>query len=161
MDNEKISKISTFVITLIDPCDQPTSILIPTLTDQVYQLGNTNAPSYVIPDIVIDPSYCPFELMYDITLLEDSLPNSAITRNDQTFYFEYSTDTAPLNQIQTVTITASSSSIYDTNQVAKTVTESFDLTFELTCGDGDLINLTAKAQIDPASDEYTGNLLEF
>ena len=98
---------------MIDPCDPPTSITGPPLEDQLYILGDTNAPSYTHPDYNIEPSYCNIVYSYDITKLENAVPDSAITRVDKTFDFEYLTDRAPLGQFQDVTVTFSSSTIYD------------------------------------------------
>lgn len=89
---------STFIVELLDPCNPPNSIEPAQLIDQTLVLGATDTPSYQHDDFVVDPAFCPVEYSYDISLLTNAIPNSAITRVDKRFFFEYLNGIEPLGQ---------------------------------------------------------------
>ena len=120
----RVSESSTYIITLLDACDPPEKIEVPDpLENQVYILGDTEAPPYTHPDFKAVPDFCGLEYSYTITKLENASPDSAITRNGKTFSFEYLTDLEPLNQEQIVTVTAKSKTLYDQNQEPAEISE--------------------------------------
>ena len=76
--------------------------------------------------------------------------------------FLYDTDLSPLDKTQTVTITATSNSIYGATEADKVVeSNSFDLTFLNPCIDADFVALTVTDQTDPRSDTYTSTDITF
>ena len=130
----------------MDPCDPPDQLEKAILENQTYILGKTDAEPYVHPEFPIFPSYCPIKYTYSITELLNSTPNSAISRDGKSFSFEYLTDTEPLGQVQTVSITATSNSIYDTLINSPLVeSEDFELSFDVDCEDGRFISLTSES----------------
>ena len=105
---------ATFVISLVDPCDPPVSITSQGLTNQVYTITDTNATPYTHPVFISDPVYCEIDNTYSETKL--SAGDSAISTLGSTTEFFYDKDLAPLGQTQTVTVTATSNSIYGRTQ---------------------------------------------
>ena len=55
-----------FIITIIDPCDEPVSVTASTLTDQEYTI-TANAATYTVPVYTADPSWCAITYTYTIT----------------------------------------------------------------------------------------------
>ena len=84
------------VFTLVDPCDPPTSVTGEDFTNQSYTLTDEER-SYTHPAFTIEPTFCPFEYTFTVTLLTGD--DSAITQDttDETkFLFHYEKDLAPL-----------------------------------------------------------------
>ena len=102
------------MISLIDPCDPPLSISSQGLTNQVYTITNANATPYAHPVFISDPVYCEIDYTYSETKL--SAGDSAISTLGGTTEFFYDKDLAPLGQTQTVTVTATSNSVYGITQ---------------------------------------------
>lgn len=94
----------------------------------------------------------------------DGQDASAITdpsgaQADRTFSFFYDQDVAPVAptaQTQTVTVTATSGSLYSPTQPRETSTATFVLSFVNPCIDPNLTTITPKTQTDPSSDDYSG-----
>jgi hypothetical protein len=133
---------STFTFTLVDPCDPPTSITAAVLTDQVYTITDEGA-KYTHPDFVISPEYCPFMYSYAISEITNVAGESAITRADKTFLFSYSQSLLPVGNSQTVTVTATSSSIYSAAPSVLVDSSSFDLTILNPCIDPAFVTIEA------------------
>jgi len=95
-DEAVLTKQFTFTVTLVDPCDPPTSVQVVALTDQVYTITDTNVAPYLHPDFVISPAYCPLAYTYDLGAISSVSVPSAVTRVDKTFSFSYSQDLQPL-----------------------------------------------------------------
>ena len=86
--------VATFVISLVDPCDPPDSIVSPGLTNQVYTITDANASPYMHPEFISDPVYCPIDYTYSETEL--SAGDSAISTLARTTEFFYGKDLEPL-----------------------------------------------------------------
>ena len=96
-------------------------------------------------------------MTYEYTITElDSVPSTAITQNGKEFSFFYDTELVDLTQKQTVTITATSSSVYGDENEAKVATTSFDLTFRDACLYDSLITLTPTGQTVQLVNNYDG-----
>ena len=93
-------------------------------------------------DFVVEPDYCP--LTYVITADTLDAGTTAITINaDSTLVSVYwDADDSPLDQQQEVTVTATSTSKYNTVNSAITFEDKFDVTFQSPCDNEDLITLT-------------------
>lgn len=107
--------------------------------------------SYTLPVTTIDPAFCVIDFTYTVPDLANG--NSAITRTEQVFDFFYNTDLSPVTptpQTLTVTVLATSDSLYTKANAASTVTKSFDLTFSNPC-----IDLTYVKLDPPAFSEQT------
>jgi hypothetical protein len=76
-----LTKQFTFTVTLVDPCDPPTSLTLVSLTDQEYTITET-AKTYTQPDWTIAPSYCPFTYEYTIADITNVAGATAISRTD-------------------------------------------------------------------------------
>ena len=61
--NVELSQV--FTITILDPCDQPTSIIGPSLVDQEYTLTD-NAVSYQIEPFITEPTWCAVTYRFEI-----------------------------------------------------------------------------------------------
>ena len=103
---------------MVDPCDPPNSITSQGLVNPTqYTITDATALPYTHLSFISDPVYCLIDYTYEITEFENSnaVQDSAITQDvdDPTkFSFFYDTDLSPLEETQTVTITATSNSIY-------------------------------------------------
>jgi len=93
-----LTKQFTLTVTLVDPCDPPTSVTAAALTDQVYTITDTNATPYTHSDYTADPSYCPLVYSYSIGDITSVSVPSAVTRVDKTFSFGYSQDLQPIGE---------------------------------------------------------------
>jgi len=49
-----------------DPCDPPTSIDVPSFTDQNYSISDPNKAAYTHPDFMTSPSFCMVSYSYDL-----------------------------------------------------------------------------------------------
>ena len=108
----------------------------------------------------MDPVYCDFTLEYSITPLTSVNAGSAttaITQSDKTFDFEYTDELPDMTQKQTVTVTATTTSL--NNQL--TAQASFDLTFRDACSDSTLVTLTPVAQTVQLVNNYDGQTITF
>jgi hypothetical protein len=78
--------------------------------------------------------------------------------NGLDFDFEWSRDNSPLDLItpQEITIVATSTSIYGTQNTPESVTDSFTLTPLTACGNSDLVTISSSTQTNPPSDSYSG-----
>ena len=122
----------------------------------------------------MNPSYCEVNYSVEITPVvnEQGVDDTAVTKTgDKTFDFEYSKDSAPVdgvpsstippNQVQTVTIKATSADSKflavtgDAAATPKEYEEDFDVTFLDPCQNANFITLTLAAQNDPPSDDYS------
>lgn len=148
---------SNFQLELVDPCNPPNSITAPTLLDQNYII-TTPAASYVHEAFSVDPAYCPLEYANSVTLLANG--NNAVTEgatNSRTFSFYYDSDLTPADEteeIQTITVTASSKSLYtypagELNSIS--ASDSFDLSFDSPCSHADLVTITSTSQTQPSN----------
>jgi len=54
-----------FIITIIDPCDEPVSVTASTLTDQEYTITD-NVATYTVPVYTANPSWCAITYTYTI-----------------------------------------------------------------------------------------------
>jgi hypothetical protein len=88
---------SSYTLSLLDPCDPPTSITAATLFNQVYTITDDDA-TYTHPIFTVDPSYCPLYYSYTIGDITNISGESAITLVDKTFFFDYSLDLEPLGE---------------------------------------------------------------
>ena len=109
----------------------------------MYTITDTNAAPYTHSDYAIDPSYCPLVYSYSIGDITSVSVPSAVTRVDKTFSFGYAQDLQPIGETQTVTVTATSGSIYNGTPTEVTDSSTFDLTFENPCIDPAFVTLTA------------------
>ena len=114
----KLSATTTFTFTLVDPCSPPTSLTKATLTDQDYTITDT-AKTYTHPEWTIDPSFCPFTYDYVIADIVDVANVKAISRIDNIFTTYYDANLLPIGKTETVTITATSGSIYNDSPSTK------------------------------------------
>ena len=100
-----------------------------------------------MPGVTIDPAYCPFTTSISQTNLQDG--SSALTKQesqatpdddngDYVYDFFYNKDLLPIRpieQTQTVTLTATSSSIYGAKNAVTQESGDWDLTFNNPCKD--------------------------
>lgn len=87
---------TTFILTLVDPCDPPTSLTapVPGFEDQEYTLFDSQQ-SYQHPDFVIDPPECKYTVTYEYIKLSDG--RTAVTQDattDAIHYFQWPTASA-------------------------------------------------------------------
>jgi hypothetical protein len=87
--NPAILLESTFTLTLVDPCDPPTSVTAATLENQEYTITDTDA-RYTHPDFTVDPAYCPLTYSYNSGEISNVSGQSAVFDiGQQTLSFEY------------------------------------------------------------------------
>ena len=55
-----------FIITIVDPCEQPVSVTAATLADQEYTITDDNATPYEVPVYTASPAWC--EIRYSYTI---------------------------------------------------------------------------------------------
>jgi hypothetical protein len=162
-----VSKDATVEITLLDPCDPPNSVTHRDLVDQSYRLADLSAPTYTHANYDVDPVYCLLTYIYSETKLTDGEGNAdvtAISRDDKTFTFFYNKDDAPVSpvaQTQTVTVTATSDSKYETSYPKKSDFATFDLIFTDPCLSSSYSSVTETTQTSPSSDKYSASDLTF
>ena len=117
------------------------------LQNQVYTLTDDNAAPYVHPDFTVDPDYCPLIYSYSETFLADgdsALILPTIANDDKTFNFSYTKDLVPLGQIQSATVTATSTSKYlPLAETPRVDSASFQLSFKNPCIDQDFVTINA------------------
>lgn len=79
--NAALTEQFTFTVTLIDPCNPPNSITSAAFTNQQITVTQDDYPDYTHPGFVVDPSYCPITLSYDIASITgvNNVGKSAIT----------------------------------------------------------------------------------
>lgn len=58
-----------FTITIVDPCDEPTSVTPSTLLDQEYTIMQASF-DYIVPIFEAVPSWCAISYTYSITAIE-------------------------------------------------------------------------------------------
>ena len=110
-DVTESTRTAEVLLEFIDPCDPPLAIYGPVLTNQVYTLTDDSKAPYTVPDFVVSPSFCKVEYTYTKTdLLAGDSAVELTADTDKTFEFFYNKDLAPLSQVQTVTVTATSTS---------------------------------------------------
>lgn len=68
---------TTFVLTIVDPCNPPVSMSAPGYVDQVYTLTTVQDP-YIPNDFTISPTFCPFSKTINISLLSPNTLPSAV-----------------------------------------------------------------------------------
>ena len=143
------SKKAYFNIILTDPCDPPTITPPADLVDQVYTLTDQSHADYITAAWTVSPDYCEVDFTQSCTTLVGG--NTAVSQKaattissdgQVTYAFEWLTDLSPLGQTQTCTVTATSKSMYGTNNAA-TSSVDFDVTFENPCVDTDFVNIEA------------------
>ena len=78
--------------------------------NQAYTVTDMSLPTYTHPDWDISPQFCTFTLSYEETKLPGD--ETAISRTDKTFTFAFNDELDYVNDKQTVTITATSQTIY-------------------------------------------------
>ena len=81
--------------------------------------------------------------------------------DDGTFKFLYSKDLDPIPNSQTVTITATSNTIYGLVNTAKTAVADFETTFKTPCTSDTYTIIEATTQTNPSADRYTGGDVVF
>ena len=64
--SNSVTAETTYTITLVDPCDPPTSVTAQAQTDQVYTITQDVKADYTLVPFLVSPSYCPLTLTYDI-----------------------------------------------------------------------------------------------
>jgi len=154
--------VVSITLTLTDLCSQPTLSLptSPALADQSYTVSDSSQPTYTHPDFVVSPTICVVTYTYTISDLSNA--ESAITRSGQTFTFAYNKVLDYANESQTVTIKASSITVYPTQNSPTELTGSFDLTFKESCIDEDFVTLTPKTPPTTIfTDDYSGTTLTY
>ena len=90
-----LTKQFTFTVTLVDPCDPPTSLTAATLTNQEYTITDTTK-TYTHPEWTIVPSYCPFAYTYDIADITNVSGVKAISQTGKIFSTYYAENLLPL-----------------------------------------------------------------
>jgi len=157
------SKCETFdvTVTVIDPCDPPTSLAGITISDVNYVITNT-ASTVVHGTVVADPAYCPITYSYVIESLQNTLEPITIDEATKTFTISHTADLTPLDEGPlSATVTATSGSIYGTVNTPLTSSESFDVNFLNPCIDQNFVNIVAAPVdeivyiVDRAAVEYT------
>ena len=69
---DQVTKTATFILTLVDPCDPPDSLISADFTNQEYTITNDSHPDYVHPEFEISPDFCTFEYSYSFSELLDA-----------------------------------------------------------------------------------------
>lgn len=155
------AKVTTYVFTLTDPCDPPTSITFSATSNLSYKITAT-AVNTAIPTFTITPSYCLFGV--DTTIGALSNPHQAITpttydSTNKRYTTSYSADLAIVGATQTITTTATPTSIHQinaNNQTPKIVSDSFTITYASPCLDPALAAITVPTQAATVDNSYTG-----
>jgi hypothetical protein len=62
-----VTVTAPFVVTIIDPCDEPVSVTALNLTAQEYTITDKDAVSYIVPVYTVDPAWCAITYTYSIT----------------------------------------------------------------------------------------------
>ena len=116
----------TFEITftLTDPCDPPVSVTSAGLTSQTYTITDTEL-QYQFTEFAVVPSFCPVDYTSQETTFnnDNGQATNAVTLSqsaERTYLVEYSADLSPVGVGQTVTLTATSTSIYGVTNTVKT-----------------------------------------
>ena len=109
---------------------------------------------------MVSPTICVVTYTYTISDLTNN--ESAISRSGQTFTFAYNKAIDYSTESQTVTINASSITVYPTQNSATLLSGSFDLTFDDPCIDENFVTLTP---VTPATtsftDDFSGTTLTY
>ena len=134
-------------------------LLNPSLTDQQYVITDMAPEPYQHEEWTTDPVYCLVRYEYSISTLDSG--KSAISRNDKTFTFAYSDDLEPLDETQTVVITATTFSIYGEQKAPLEDEEDFDLEFLSPCIDAEFVTLSPTTQMTLTPDSYSETDLVF
>ena len=74
---DQLIKTATFDLTLVDPCDPPTSLTKPAFDNYMYTIADNNANPYTYPVFVVSPDYCTITYNYATSTLTNG--GSAIT----------------------------------------------------------------------------------
>ena len=155
--------------TLTDPCDPPTSLTSGGLDDQTYIVTDAELV-YQFTDFTILPNYCPFAYTSSETTFNNDAGDATnavtfATDPERTYKISYSADLSPVLSpvaaAQTVTVTATSSSIYGISNAAKVTSDSFGVIFESPCAVESLTEITPVTQTSPPSDDYSGTNVVF
>jgi hypothetical protein len=85
-----------FIITIIDPCDNPVSVTPSTLSAQEYTITQSSF-SYEVPVYVSSPTWCAITYTYTIA---DAAGNTALT-------FDPTTRTFTFNQVNNLSLSGS------------------------------------------------------
>lgn len=129
--------------------------------DQSYTLAQT-ALTYTVPAFTVDPTFCPFD--YSTSATPFTGTSTAITHTNAApatappaFSVFWDTDLTPIDNTQTITVTATSTTVFNPTPANPTVvTDDHVLSFVNPCTDETLTTITTKAQTDPADNLYTG-----
>lgn len=154
-------------VTLVDPCDPPELIQASNIEDQTYTLGVTNQ-GYDAPEFTVDPEFCLVTYTTTMTKFTDTFGNinqSGVTdvssNSDLDFNFFWNRDESPLTNTQTITVTATSGSIYQTKAEPTIVTDEFDVIALTPCGRESVVIQATTQNNDLGTDEYSGNPMTF
>lgn len=98
-----------------------------------------------MPDFIVEPSYCPVRLSLTVTPLNDQSSAITISSDNKVANFLYVKDLKPAeqNQFQTVTVRATSDSIYARKNQVRTSEGSWRLTFLSPCCIPDKVRIVA------------------
>ena len=128
-----------FVISVIDPCDKPVSIIAPTLEAQEYTITDS-AKTYKIPVFIPDPAWCDINYSYSVDI---PAVNSAVTfypdASERLFTFEYTASLSLCDLISTEYIVIVSGEVGITEK--QTDQASFMLTLKNPCIDSTFVRV--------------------
>jgi len=146
----------TFVISVIDRCDEQALITAQPLLDQDYTITDT-AKLYQVPAYVVDPIWCAITYTYSVT---DFAGDRALTfdnaQETREFTISNTNDlnlSGPTSKDYTVTVTAQVG-----NVVLRTDSSSFTLTLMNPCIDDNFVNVEKAAL--PIGETYTLHAFE-
>lgn len=137
LPDSPVSKSATFFLRIQDPCDPPVSIGTLDLSDESYTITDV-AKIKVHEAVPIEPDYCPviYTIREEPTLIDASAQTtSAISYTDFEIRIHYEQDLAPLTQVQTVTVVATSSSKYPLSSQPLSSSSHFNLRYLNPCID--------------------------
>lgn len=77
LDSAEAEDCVTIKVTVKDPCDPPAVLRLPTYQEQFYTLTDDSKAPYIMQDATIDPPYCPFTTVLEVSNLQDG--SSALT----------------------------------------------------------------------------------
>ena len=67
-------------VTIKDPCDPPTTLRLPSYSNEIYTLTDNSKLPYLMPEATIEPEFCDFTAKLEISKLNDG--SSAIQPKD-------------------------------------------------------------------------------
>lgn len=113
------------------------------MASQEYILGD-NPTKFTHNDFTVDPSYCPLDYFYTIPELTNSGKPITIDQVLQEFTLDYIFDDSPVTEGPLeVTITARSTSKYQTENDQLEQNTKFDVTFKTPCDDQTRVVISA------------------